>query len=93
MSENGESPPPAEQSQPSEAAESAPSGAGRQRTSDSWVMVEDPESKPAETYVSCSNNLVVAVCFVLHARMNTSLFDTAVRVGLAELVYSGYNLL
>ena len=57
MSETGESPPPTapeEQPQPSEEAESAPSGASRQHNSDSWVIVDNPESKPAETYVSCS---------------------------------------
>lgn len=52
MSDNEEVQPPAapeEQTQPSEEADAAPSSSGRQHNSDSWVIVDDPESKPAET--------------------------------------------
>lgn len=54
MSETGENSPPTapeEQPQPSQEAESAASGTSRQHNSDSWVIVDSPESKPAETYV------------------------------------------
>lgn len=54
MSEKGESPPPTSPEEQPQEAESAPSGASRQHNSDSWVIVDNPESKPAETYVSCT---------------------------------------